>query len=344
MLEQFYPYFQNKYLQALLIILLFLVVAKLITFISERYLKKWAKKTTTEVDDLIVQRIKPPFSYVMLFVGVKYALKPLALDGIWFAHLIDSIVIIAFVYIIAVILDILIEAWALEFAKKTASKLDESLLPLFQKVLKVVFFLIGGIWVLKEWNVEIGPFLASLGIAGFVIGFAMQDSLKNIFGGVSLILDKAYQVGDKIKLESGELGEVIEIGIRSTKIRTYDNEVITLPNGKMASAKIQNYVQPNLQARVVVDFGVAYGINIDEVKEVINKTLQSISDILDDPAPDTIFIEMGDSALKFQARFWVDDYRNAYDKKLEATDKIYKALNEAGIEIPFPTTTVYLRK
>lgn len=344
MQEQILFYLENKYLQAVLIILLFLLAAKLITFISEKYFKKWASKTTTEVDDLIVQRIKPPFSYVMLFVGIKYALKPLALDGIWFAHLIDSIVIIAFIYIIAVVLDILIEVWALEFAKKTASKLDESLLSLFQKVLKVVFFLVGGIWVLKEWNVEIGPFLASLGIAGFVIGFAMQDSLKNIFGGISLILDKTYQVGDKIKLESGELGEVIEIGIRSTKIRTYDNEVIILPNGKMADSKIQNYVQPDLSARAVVDFGVAYGTDIQKVKEVVSKTLKFLEGILDEPVPEAVFLAMGDSALQFKAFLWVADYRDAYDKQIEATEKIYKALNEAGIEIPFPTTTVHLKK
>ncbi len=335
---------ENKYVQAVLIILAFLVIGKIITFIAGRFLKKIAKKTKTKLDDLIIERIKPPFSYVMLFVGLKFALRPLGFEQAWFGHLVDSIVIIAVMHIVATLVDILLEVWATEFAAKTESQLDDTLMPLVRKFIKAIVWIIAGIWILKEWGVDIGPFLASLGIAGFVIGFALQDSLKSIFAGLSLVLDKAYKVGDRIKVD-GEIGEVIDIGIRSTKIKTFSNELITIPNSKLADSNIQNFVKPDLSARAVVDFGVEYGSDVEKVKEVILGVINEMEDvILDDPEPAVVFYEMGDSALKFQAKFWVPDYTTVYNKQLEAIEKIYNALNKAGIGIPFPTTTVYLKK
>lgn len=334
----------NKYAQAVLIVLAFLIVGKIITFISARYLRKIASRTKTKLDDLIIEKIKPPFSYVMLFVGFKFALKPLGFEEIWFGHLVDTVAILAFMYIIWIIIDIFLEVWSTEFAVRTQSQLDDSLMPLVRNFFKVFVLAIAAIWVLKEWGINIGPFLASLGIAGVVIGFALQDSLKNIFGGVSLVLDGSIKVGDKIKLESGELGEIQEIGIRSTKLQTYDNEVINIPNGQLSNSKIQNYVQPDLSARVTVDFGVEYGSNVEKVKQVVTDTVLKMEEVMEDPEPWIIFYEMGDFALKFKMMFWVPDYNIAYEKQMEATEKIYNALNKAGIGIPFPTSTVYLEK
>jgi small-conductance mechanosensitive channel len=208
----------------------------------------------------------------------------------------------------------------------------------------VLMSILGFIWILSIWGVDIGPFLASLGIAGFVIGFAMQDSLKNIFGGIGLILDQTLQVGDRVSLEGGELGLVDTITIRSTKIRTFDNEIITIPNGRLSGMKIRNFTQPNARLRVVINFSTAYGSSTDKVKEVVVSAIKKIGGIREEPTADAIMVGMADSGLDWQARFWVDEQSTAFTKKLEALDIIYKALNKNNIEIPFPTRTVHLKR
>jgi len=336
---------QNQWLKALVIVLVFLLVAKVITWLSEKVFKKWAGKTKTQLDDLIIAKVKAPFSYVIVLSGLKFALREIALDYGWLGSVLDTIVIITVVYIVFAILDILVTVWGTEFAYKTKSKLDDSLLPIAQRLVKVIFAIIGLIWVLKEWGFDVGPFLASLGIAGFAVGFALQDTLKDIFGGVSLILDDSFKVGDKIKLGDGTLGTVDDISIRSTKIKTYDNEIITIPNGRLSDMSIRNYVQPNESSRVVIDFTVAYGSDVEKVKQIVEEAIRKeVQDISEEPYYGTIMTEIGDSALKFQMRFWVEDYGLAYDKKIEGLQVVYNALNKAGIEIPFPQMDVNLKK
>ncbi|MFH1682821.1 MAG: mechanosensitive ion channel family protein, partial [Candidatus Woesearchaeota archaeon] len=156
--------------------------------------------------------------------------------------------------------------------------------------------------------------------------------------------DENFEVGDKVKLESGDLGEILDIGLRSTKIRTYDNEVIYVPNGYLANSRILNYTRPTAKIRVGVEFGVVYGSDVKKVQKVVMDVIKGMEEVLDDPAPAVQFLQMADFALNFKAYFWVPDWKNSYSKKLEATEKIYNALNKAKISIPFPTSTVYLKK
>ena len=250
---------------------------------------------------------------------------------------------IVFLYAILKGIDIIVETWAITFSKKTKSNLDDVLLPLLHKVTKVFFVLIGLMWVLKIWKINITPYLAGVGISGIVLGLALQDSLKNIFGGISLLLDRTYQVGDKIQLESGEVGTILDIGLRSTKLVTFDNEVIYIPNGYLANSRVLNYARPDPKVRTRVFFGVEYGTDVDKVRKIVMDVITNMDDVMADPAPNVQFLEMGDFALKFRANFWVDQWNLAYDKKLEATEKIYNALRKAKIGIPFPTQTVYLK-
>ncbi|MFA7050345.1 MAG: mechanosensitive ion channel family protein [Patescibacteria group bacterium] len=333
----------NQYIKAGLILILFFLASKIITFLTERYFKKWSQKTETKLDDLIIEKLKPPFIYVLIVLGLQIALKQLDFTYLWLERIIDSTLAVFLIYTATIVFDIVIRFWIEVFKKKNNSKMVDSLSPLFKKTTIVVLLIIGLVWILDIWGFNVAPFLASMGIAGFVIGFAMQDSLKNIFGGVSLILDKTLQVGDRVFLEGGELGIVHSVTIRSTKIRTFDNELITVPNGRLAEMKIKNFTQPNLKLRVIVNFSTAYGSNINKIKEIVFNSLNRIEGVEKEPAPDAIMLELADSGLDWQARFWVNDQSIAFDKKLEALENIYNDLNQNGISIPFPSRTVYLK-
>ena len=153
-----------------------------------------------------------------------------------------------------VFLDIFIAYYGKKFAAKTKSTMDDSLIPLVEKFTKWFFVIIALLIIFSKWGVDIGAVLAGLGIAGIAIGFAVKDSLANIFGGISLILDKNFKVGDKIKIDSGDVGVIEDIGLRSTKLKDYDNHLIIVPNGKLANSKIVNYVKPNPKLKFKIDF------------------------------------------------------------------------------------------
>jgi len=161
-----------------------------------------------------------------------------------------------------------------------------------------------------------------------------------------MILDKSIQVGEVVVLDAETKGTILDIGLRSTKIRTYDNEVIIIPNGQLEEMKIQNVVKPEPAVRVVIPFGVAYGSNIDRVKKIVLKELAKIEGLDKSEGRESVvrFREMGDSALLFKAYYWMETYENRFASIDTANELIYNALNKAKIGIPFPQMDVWIKE
>jgi MscS family membrane protein len=338
--------FNNIYLDTILVIIILFVASKLLRFITEKFVKTFTRKTKTKIDDLLLEKTEGISVWLLFFIGIRIFVVPI-LESITLDRINNAFIIFFVTFLVVRMVDVLIESWGVSFAKKTKSSVDEALISLFHRFSRIIIFIIGGILVLHNFNVVITPFLTSLGIAGIVLGLALQSSLSNIFGGISLILDKNFKTGDVVKLSSGELGTIMDIGLRSTKMKTFDNEMLVIPNGKLADSTIQNYAQPNLYARGIIPFGVEYGSDVDRVRKVVINTLKEFDLIMknDDEHPiQVLFMDMGDFALKFEARFWVKSYKDRFQTKVDATESIYKALVKSKIGIPFPTSTVYLKK
>ena len=342
-LSQLTGLFQNQYLEAAIIFILFVVIGKVVAVVLRKYLKKITDRTKTKFDDILLEKTEPFLTYVIILVGVKVVLLHIGIMTLLLSRIINSFIAILAVYFVIIIIDMFIDFWGTNWAKKTRSGID-AMLPLIHKFSKVVLIIAGLMFILNIWDKDITGFVAGLGIAGIVLGFALKDSLGNIFGGISIILDKTYKVGDRIKIDSGESGIVYDIGLRSTKIKTWDNDILVIPNGKMANSKIQNYVQPSIKSRSVIDFCVAYGSDIKKVKDVVIKTIKKVENVLEDPEPAVAFVKMNDFSLDFKAKFWVENISQRYAAKEKATCMIYDALNKEKISIPFPTRTVYLKK
>ena len=241
--------------------------------------------------------------------------------------------------------DIIVESWGQTFAKKTDTKLDDVLLPLFHKIGKVVFTLVSLMWVLHIWEINITPYLAGVGLSGIVLGLALQDSLKNILGGINLMMDKTYQLGDKIKLESGEIGKIHDIGLRTTKLVTFDNEVVYIPNGYLANSRVSNFTHPDTKVRGKVEFMVGYGVDVEKVKNLIHTVIvKQIKELAKGKDVTVQFYEMGDFGLKFRVFFWTEHWDKEAGVKMEITQLVYNTLNKAKIEIPYPTQVVHVRR
>lgn len=343
----FEQYISNQYLRALLIFIALLFFLRLSVFIIERVILRLVSKTKTDLDDLIIQKSSKPLTLILFLVSIRIALDELTLPVNFttiFHKLIYSAIIIIIVYLFYALLDIIIfRAWK-KFVSRTKTKLDDSLFSLIHGALKVALIIIVLLYILDLWGVQIVPFLAGLGIAGLAVALALQPTLSNIFSGIAMILDKSVRVGDLIYLDTNTRGTVEKIGLRSTKIKTADNELIILPNSKIADSIIQNIALPEPKSRVVIPFSVAYGSNIEKVKSTVLKEIKNIKTCSKHPEPTIHFIEMGASSLNFKAFFFVDTYDHRPAAIDEANTKIYNALNKNKIEMPFPQLDVHLKR
>jgi len=292
--------------------------------------------------------VQQPVFRLIIIGGLYLAVMNIGFDNSIVGIVLKLIITLAYlvgIFFCGKVLDIVVHYGLKDLAAKTESSIDDEIIPIFHKTMNALVWVFGVIMIMGAWGVDIAPFLAGLGIAGLAISFALQSTLANIFAGVSLIIDKTFKVGDKVQLDTGELGTIHDISLRSTRLLTYDNEIIVIPNDALAKAKIRNFTQPDHRVRVSVDFTTEYGTNPEKVVNVISDSIKkNISGVLESPMVAIEFMEMSDFALKFTARFWIGDYRQAYNKKIEATNLIYNELNKAKIGIPFPTRTIYMKK
>ena len=338
------PYLENPWIQAMGIFAVSLALTVIVRWILRFLLSSLIQRTQTELDDILIKAVKKLVTYSIPLVGLMMALTPLAIRTPVPQRVLFSLLSVLLLgSAIGLVEDL--SGWLQKiWVDRTESTLDDGLLPLLRKAVKAVIVIIGVLLILGQWGVQIGPLVGALGIGGLAIGLALNSSLSNIFGGIQLILDRSINVGDKITLDSGETGVVLDIGLRSTKIRTYDNEVISLPNSVMSNARVKNYTKPDVTIRVNVDFGVAYGSDVARVKQIVSDAISKLDDIMEEPAPQVLFLNMSDFSLDMCARVWVDNYDRQFGKKLEMTELVYNTLIENEIEIPFPTRTVYMRQ
>lgn len=333
----------NVYLKFLFILAVSVLVAFLAKFIVIRILKPLAKKTKTRIDDLLIRSISSIIFYIILILGFKIGIQHFEFETAIYSSIVDTLFILVIMIMVLRVITNFSKHWIENWAMKTESTADDRLIPLVAKILKAVTIILGFFFIFDTWNINISPLLATAGIAGIAIGFAVRDSLANILGGIQLVLDKTFKVGDKVELDSGEMGVIMDIGIRSTKLKTYDNEVIYIPNGSLANTKIKNFTVPDLSVRVNVNFGVEYGSDPARVQNIVLDAVKRIDTVIEEPEPVVQFLNMSDFSLDFVARVWVKNFTEAYSTKLKVTEVIYNALNEAHIGIPFPTRTIYTK-
>ncbi|MFP4112587.1 MAG: mechanosensitive ion channel family protein [Candidatus Woesearchaeota archaeon] len=337
---------QNNYIYFFAVLLGVFLGTKVLIWFIEHVVLLFTRKTKTTLDDKIIHAVKNPLLVIVMLFGLELALRPFV-TGNAVAESIDKILvsigILIGVAMINRVFGILVDAWADHFEKISKLEVKHDLLPLVSKVVQVIVVLFGVVFIFSTWGIEVGPIVASLGVAGIILGLAVQDSLSNVFSGISLILDRAYKVGDIIVLSTGESGSVYDIGLRSTKIKSWDNEMLTVPNKLIANAVIKNIKQPDLAIKTTINFGVEYGSDPEKVKKIVAGAIDKLPKISKIEGRETIvrFMGFGASSLDFVAMFWVDDLADKWETHQKVMSTIYSALNKAKIGIPFPIQTVY---
>ena len=333
------------YVNALVTILLFIVIAKVADLLVDKVLRKFSRFTRTDLDDRIIDLTHRPVFYTIITAGCIVSLSILAppprvlfyTGGILYSTL------VAIWCITAINVSNIVVEHVFGGISGVAT-MHKDIVPLVKNVLKIVIIIATVTAIFSIWRINITPIMASAGIAGAAVAFAAKDTIANFFGGISVFVDKPFQIGDYIVLDKGERGEVVNIGLRSTRIKTRDDILITVPNSVIANTKIINESAPIPNFRVRIPVSVAYGTDIDLVQEVLLKIAGDNDNVIPEPEPRVRFRQFGDSSLNFELLCWTMEPALRGRTVHELNCSIYKKFNELGITIPFPQRDVHMRQ
>ena len=316
-----------------------------IKIIINKVILRMTAKTQTDLDDKIVLSFKRHSKNIIVFLGLYYILR---INSVFFSEGVnlifkDIFYIIFFIIVMSMIfftISIVIDWYMSVLAKRSDKNIVTEFGPLIQRLIKGLVIIIGATVVLEHFNVDIKGLVVSLGVGSLALAFAAQDTLGNMIAGFVIMMDRPFRKGDRIKLENGQLGDVYDIGLRSIKIMDFENTIHIIPNKEIANKTVINYSYPDQMIRVKINVGVAYGSNVEKVKEILIQQFKLHTVIMDDPEPKAYFTNMSDSSLDFMAVGYVAAYKDQWQISEEIRIMIYNALVKAGIEIPFPQRTI----
>ncbi len=329
--------------QRLLLILAYAFLAKLADIFIDRLLLRFASRTKWQADERIVEILHQPICWSIFLIGFTHAtlLNPIP-PSPWDTILpnIFKTLILAVWWISLIRKITAMNEHNMEWALKT---IDKTHFYMIKNISRIFILFTGILWGLLIWKVNLTPLFASAGIIGIAIALAAKDTLANFFGGIALFVDSAYKVGDYIILDSGERGEVVEVGIRSTKIKTRDDILITIPNSIMSTTKIINQSAPEPRYRIRIDVGVSYDSNLRLVEKTLLAVASENHALAEKPEPRVRVRFFGDSAIHFQLLVWVQDPRHRGRETHNLLKMIHSAFQQQAIEIPFPQHDVRMR-
>ena len=337
--------FNSPVITAVVIFTIYIMLAKVADIITDKVLRRLTGFTASSIDDRIIDLIHRPIFFTVIIVGGIHSINILQPP--------DQFIY----YSKGLLLTILAVLWSIRIVKISRlitdnamhkvtdiTGMSKELAPLIENVWTVIVIVAAIMFILSVWKVKITPLLASAGIVGVAVALAAKDTLANFFGGISIFVDKPYKIGDYIVLDQGERGEVVRIGIRSTRIKTRDDILITIPNSLIANIRIINESAPVANFRVRVPVSVAYGTEISEVEDILMDIAGKTDNVLEQPVPRVRFRTFGDSSLNFELLCWAKEPSIRGRTIHEINKAVYNRFQEAGITFPFPHRTVYLRE
>jgi len=311
-----------------------LFIVRGITF---RVLHKWAKKTETDIDDIIIKAFRTPSLYWCIAIGLYIGVVVSDIQEKYVFYLSKTIHVI-------VILSITVAAANLS-EKIFSSFIQRSNLPipatgLVYGVLKGVIFVLGFLIILSVLEISITPFITALGVGGLAVALALQDTLANLFAGIHILIEKTIRVGD---LNPGK-----EITWRTTRVKMLPNNIVVIPNSKLAQSIVTNYYLPEKRMSLSIPIGVSYSSDPEKVEKILveeaKKAVGEIPGLIKDPEPFVRFIPgFGESSLDFTLICQVREFVDQYLVQHELRKRIFKRFKKEGIEIPFPQRTVHLK-
>ena len=321
---------------------LLLAVVRLIFF---RILGRWAARTETQMDDIILEVFRRPSWLWCLAIGLHVGLSVSELEG-RYASLATKAVLVVLALSVTFTLSTL-AVRLLESSIKEA-KLPIAASGLVFGVLRWGIILVGVVVTLGLLGVSVAPILTALGVGGLAVALALQDTLANLIAGIHILMDKNLKVGDFVRLEGGQEGYVADISWRTTRIRMLANNIVVIPNSKLAQSVLTNYYLPEKRMALSIPVAVSYNCDPARVETVLSEVAKGavgeLPGLLAEPAPYARFSPgFGESSLNFTLYCQVAEFTDQFGVQHELRKRIVARFREEGIEIPFPQRVVHLK-
>jgi MscS family membrane protein len=337
------------------------LAAKILYWLSKNVVTRLTKKTKTNLDDIIVDMVEEPVVFGLVlwaawyaFGLLNYPVSELSAEDIengikvpyshtrqFIDHLFGFLFVINITWLAARLADAIIEEYLVPITEKSESDLDDQLLPLFRKALRLIIWILGIVVGLNNAGYNVGAIIAGLGIGGLAFALAAQDTVKNFISGIMIFADKPFKVGERIQI--GDIdGFVQEIGIRSTRVKTLAGRLVTVPNSIFAGDAIEN-VDKEPTRKVVLNLGLTYDTTAEQMEQAMN-LLKEIAADHKDKVDDNVLVSFnafGDFSLGILFIYYIKKDADILGSQTAMNLDILRKFNSAGLDMAFPTQTVY---
>ena len=354
-------YADTRWLPSLIVLASAGIIYLVAGWILRRLEKRLAARTETDLDDEFLRSLRKVIRLTVVAWAISQllgewvpALGTESPEGEWVANDVQPQDWVWGIWTVLVFFPIsrfvghLMATFEKRVMSRSDTALDETALPMVNRFVRFLVIAVGVLLALPQLGISIAPLLGGAGVLGLALSFAAKDTLSNLIAGVLLIMDRPFKVGDRIELwnaprETGTWGDVIEIGLRATKIRNPDNLVVVVPNNEIMRRDIINYTMSGDDIRLRIPFSCAYESDIDRAKVLLKEVAHEVKGVKLDPAPIVIVRGFGPSEVNLQLRVWIIEARSRRRIADEITEKAMVAFAKAGVEIPYPKRELYIR-
>ncbi len=339
---------------AVIIVIVFTLLSRTVRAVLRWAAHKVFARTKNVLDDrlvaVVLAHVRPLLVLTSLHIAIREVRKALTPADETLLQVLEygaSILYVVFIILIVKIIVSMVREtvdWYLGriYADGT-SDLQKTLGPLTSKVANLVVGMIAIIVLLDHFGVNIGSLLVSLGVGSLAVALAAQDTLANVIAGFVILVDRPFRVGDRVELQTGVVGDVREIGLRSTRLINFDNNLIIIPNAELVKSRIINYDYPHTLTRILLKFNVAQGTEPDRVRRILLELAVETPGVMTDPPPEVHFTAINDFSLEFTLVARTRDYKQKFDIENLLRERVYKKFAEQEIEFPYPQRVVHMK-
>ena len=344
--QTFYGNTIGQWFLALLVVVAAVVVGKVVYWIIKNFIHKITAKTKNKLDDIIIDMIEEPIMFAIIIAGAWWGLSTLTFGETaesLIGHIYFILILLNIAWLITRLFDSLVNHFVVPIVEKSKSDLDDQVLPIIRKGLKLIVWIVAIIVGLNNAGIQVAPLLAGLGIGGLVFALAAQDSVANLFSGFTIFMDKPFKLRDRIKI-SGYDGTIKEVGIRSTRLVTLEGRTVTLPNKVFTGSPVEN-VSSEPTRKVVLNLGLTYDTDDKKIEQAM-AILQKIVDNnegIEEP-PKIAFNQFGDFALNILFIYYIKKGADILGTQTAINLEILKQFNKSKLEFAFPSQTIFTKQ
>lgn len=319
------------------------IVAKILYWMFGGMARKLTRRTRTRLDDLLIDMLEEPVVFAVIIIGIWFGLGRLDMPenlSNWIGMGYQLLIVFNVAWFVVRFLDALIEEYIVPLVEKTEGELDDQLLPIIRKAMKITIWAMALVIALNNAGYDVGALLAGLGIGGLAFALAAQDTVANLFGGFTIFADKPFTINERVVLD-GYDGIVEEIGIRSTRLRTLAGRLVTIPNSRIANNVVEN-ISSEPGRKVVMTLGLTYDTDENGMQKAMDllKGITAAEVGVDDERTLVAFSGFGDFSLNILLIYWIRKEADILDVQTRVNMKILETFNGNKLEFAFPTQTI----